>query len=124
MATETKAWRAEDSTLHETEREATKANVLHLVKTRFGNDPECPSETDISNWLIEKREDIIRVLTGYHRAAPTATAAKATEPEPIPAGVVYNPEAGNFYDTAASKGMGNAFHRKWFLRREEFPQRT
>jgi hypothetical protein len=39
---------------------------------------------------------------------------------PIPEGVYYSPDSGNFHN--ASQGMGSAFYEEWFARRNEFPQ--
>lgn len=39
---------------------------------------------------------------------------------PVPAGVYYGVEEGNFYDILSRKGMGNDFHKAWWPRRDEF----
>lgn len=41
--------------------------------------------------------------------------------EPIPSGIYWSPEAGNFYSTASHKGQGVDFYRQWADRRDEFP---
>jgi len=42
-------------------------------------------------------------------------------PEPIPPGITWRTEQGNFYD-GRNKGQGEAFLTKWYPRRSEFPQ--
>lgn len=42
------------------------------------------------------------------------------QPEPIPPGIMWRGEHGNFYN-AQNKGQGEAFLVKWFDRRQEFP---
>lgn len=41
--------------------------------------------------------------------------------EPIPANIGYSPEHDNFYSMISHGGQGEAFHRKWVARRDEFP---
>lgn len=45
------------------------------------------------------------------------------QPEPIPLGIQWRTEQGNFYDIH-NKGQGEAFLTKWYERRHEFPAYT
>lgn len=76
MAVEVKAWRAEDGTLHGTEREAATANVTMLVRDLFSASELQPPE-DVRRFLIERREDVIRVLSIYHRCHPANSREEA-----------------------------------------------
>lgn len=79
MATEVKAWRAEDGSLHGSEREAATANVRNLVEAEFPhNDPSVNPEMVIE-WLTRQREPVMRVLATYHRCHP-ANMPKAEAP--------------------------------------------
>ncbi len=46
------------------------------------------------------------------------------DPEPVPPGVYYGIDGGNFYDLVTNKGMGNDFYAKWRDRTAEFPTKV
>lgn len=74
MATRIDAWRADDGTIHATEREAVIANVDGFVNRLIREAPAL-SHGAIGDWLKENREAAIRVLSAYHRLHPVAAAS-------------------------------------------------
>lgn len=79
MATRVDAWRSDDGSLHPSEREAAKHNV-RLIANKLKSNRVGESLTEaLTQRLIEYREDIMRVLTGYHRCHP---ADRPSDPTP------------------------------------------
>ena len=41
----------------------------------------------------------------------------------VPKGVYYGTDTDNFYNDATKEGQGEAFHKAWISRKQEFPQK-
>lgn len=63
-------------------------------------------------------------LTGTRCGCTPPWPQPAEQSEPIPLGIYWGAEGGNFYSVEGNHGQGMAFFTKWFDRRAEFPDGT
>lgn len=87
MATRIDAWRADNGSLHGNERSAVKSNVEHLTDRMIREAPAL-SHAAIAKWMIDNREDVIRVMSAYHRLHPAAMISQESKAPKVEKGPV------------------------------------
>lgn len=73
--------------------------------------------------LVERWLDVgqLHDWDGWQKRVETFLGMHIEFPEPIPPGITWRSEQGNFYNDR-NQGQGEAFLTKWFDRRQEFPK--
>lgn len=107
-------------------RQVTDAMIVTLGIHAKHGDTYVGHHEDISEWVdringhVSELEAEIGINPSAAEAMRKIDAAREIV-EPIPSGIYWSPEAGNFYSTASHKGQGVDFYRQWADRRDEFP---
>ena len=79
MAKQVKAFEANDGSLHKDKVQAAERDVRIVMEKIFQDELSPRSVDGVTKSAIEHREDLIRVLSDYHRVAPPPPKASASQ---------------------------------------------
>lgn len=105
------------------------AKAVAAERKRAANAPLRREDAEAAARLscrVGRLEATLEIVRDYIERGRAVDALQAIDRVglPIPYGVYWSREAGNFYQDETNRGMGLAFYNRWQRRKDEFPEKA